>query len=129
MLIPIVFVIIGVFIGVSQSAGTGGGPILNMCIMMGIDSDPKVAMALTYIFLMGGSFASLLQNLTRRTRNGELLVDYGLIELTLPMMLAGSLFGLMLNHYMSDMLITVFFTVLLIYLCNVSYTKYKESLG
>jgi uncharacterized membrane protein YfcA len=79
MFIPIVFIVLGVFIGISQSAGTGGGPILNMCIMMGINHDPKIAMALTYIFLMGGSFASILGNLFKKKDDGSPLTDYVLI--------------------------------------------------
>ena len=93
MFIPIAFIAIGVFIGISQSAGTGGGPILNMCIMMGINSDPKIAMALTYIFLMGGSLASILQNMWKKREDGSPLTDYVLVELTLPMTLSGSIFG------------------------------------
>lgn len=79
MFIPIAFIAIGVFIGISQSAGTGGGPILNMCIMMGINSDPKIAMALTYIFLMGGSLASIIQNLWKKREDGSPLTNYVLI--------------------------------------------------
>lgn len=79
MIIPLAFIALGIFIGISQSAGTGGGPILNMCIMMGINPDPKIAMALTYIFLMGGSLASIIQNANKRKIDGSLMTDYVLI--------------------------------------------------
>ena len=58
----LVYVIIATFIGISQSAGIGGGPILNICLMIGFGFDAKHSMSITYLFLMGGAAASLWKN-------------------------------------------------------------------
>ena len=76
-----------------ESAGIGGGPILNICLMMGLGYETKEAMALTYIFLMGGSLGSILQNYPKKRSDGFPLMDFELIEMTLPMTLSGSIFG------------------------------------
>lgn len=77
----------------TQSAGIGGGPIINICLMLGLGYQSRKAMSVTYIFLMGGSLASIFQNLTKRRPNGNLLIDYNLVALTAPMITTGSLFG------------------------------------
>lgn len=65
--------------------------------MIGLGYDPKMAMAMTYIFLMGGSLASIFQTYSKKRKDGFPLIDYELIELTLPMCLSGSLFGVQLG--------------------------------
>ena len=44
--------------------------------MMGLGYEAKQAMALTYIFLMGGSLASIIQNYSKKNKNGFPLMDY-----------------------------------------------------
>lgn len=83
----------------SQSAGIGGGPIINICLMMGLGYSSKSAMSMTYIFLMGGSFASVLQNITKRRGNGSPLMNLNLITLSAPMITSGSLFGVRIHGY------------------------------
>ena len=65
--------------------------------MMGLGYEAKQAMAMTYIFLMGGSLASILQTYSKKRKNGFPLIDYELIELTLPMSLSGSIFGVIIG--------------------------------
>jgi hypothetical protein len=69
--------------------------------MMGLGFEAKQAMALTYIFLMGGSLASIIQNYPKKKKNGFPLMDYELIELTLPMTLSGSIFGVNVSLHRS----------------------------
>lgn len=77
-----------------QSAGMGGGPVVNICLMIGGGIDTKEAMSITYLFYMGGSAASIIKNYKRflpGTR--RLAVDYDLFIITLPMSISGSLLG------------------------------------
>lgn len=78
---------------ITQSAGIGGGPVINLCLMLGLGYSSRVATALTYIFLMGGSCSAYLQNMKKKRPDGTLLIDYQLVVLTLPMIMTGSLFG------------------------------------
>lgn len=77
-----------------QAAGIGGGPILNICLMIGLGYSAKESMAITYIFLLGGTVASIYSNYGKRnkedTRN---LLDENLVVITLPMTVAGSVAG------------------------------------
>lgn len=99
--------------------------------MIGLGYSSKAAMSMTYLFLMGGSLASILQNVTKRRPNGDLLMNYNLITLTAPLITTGSLFGVshgvaqtILNSFLSELSITIAFTFLLGYLAVSSYRKF-----
>ena len=77
-----------------QAAGLGGGPILNITLMMGMSYGTKESMAITYIFLLGGTVASMYSNFGKRNKaNTKNLIDENLIILTLPMTVSGSVIG------------------------------------
>lgn len=62
--------------------------------MLGLGYDAKDSMSITYIFLMGGAFASMIKNKNKKnTKTGNPLMDYTLIMITLPGAVSGSLFG------------------------------------
>lgn len=61
--------------------------------MVFIGYDSKRAMAMTYIFLMGGSLASVIQNAAKRKKSGALVMDYNMILLNMPMASSGTIFG------------------------------------
>lgn len=51
-------------------------------------------MSITYVFLMGGSIASIIKNYGKlQKEHSTFVVDYNLIMITLPMIASGSLFG------------------------------------
>jgi uncharacterized membrane protein YfcA len=80
-----------------KAAGIGGGPILNICLMLGFGYGPRESMAITYMFLIGGSLASMVSNYGKRMPDTKKLVmDYNLIMITLPMTVSGSIFGVLL---------------------------------
>ena len=74
---------IALFIGMSQvlfltikAAGLGGGPILNITLMLGFGYGTKESMAITYIFLLGGTVASMYSNFGKRNKsNTNHLID------------------------------------------------------
>jgi len=123
----ITYTIIGTFIGISQSAGIGGGPILNICLMVGFQYSAKKSMSITYIFLMGGALASILKNIKKKNpKTDGPLMDYNLIMITLPMAVAGSISGTMFNHLISEFVITILFTILLGYLSYNTFNKLRS---
>lgn len=62
--------------------------------MLGLGFDAKDSMSITYIFLMGGAFASICKNKNKKNKKtGTPLMDYTLIIITLPSAISGSLFG------------------------------------
>lgn len=62
--------------------------------MFGLGYNAKDSMAITYIFLLGGSVASIYSNYGKKnlekTKN---VVDENLIMITLPMTVSGSVVG------------------------------------
>jgi len=86
-----------------QSAGIGGGPILNICLMLGFGYEAHHSMYITYIFLIGGAFASIWKNKDKKNpKTGGPIMDYNLIMITLPMSITGSLFGVKHTNILID---------------------------
>lgn len=65
-----------------------------MLLMMGFDYKAKVSIALTFLFLAGGSLASIYKVSQRRNpQTGKTNVKLDLILLNLPCLSSGALFG------------------------------------
>ena len=55
-------------------------------------------MAVTYIFLIGGSVASIVSNYGKKAPDhSKNLIDTNLVTITLPLTVSGSIFGVILN--------------------------------
>jgi len=52
-------------------------------------------MSITYILLMGGSFAAMCVNYKKKNERGYPIMDYSLILMTLPMLTSGSIYGVL----------------------------------
>jgi len=76
-----------------QSAGIGGGAIINVLLIFGLGHNAKSSIPVTYIFLMGGGLASAVSTLKKSSETGERLLDYNLVMMTLPMMMSGAIYG------------------------------------
>jgi hypothetical protein len=56
--------------------------------------DTKTSIALTYVFLIGGSVASLWNNSKKiNSKTGRTFVNYDIIILTIPIMNSGAMLG------------------------------------
>ena len=78
---------------ITQSAGIGGGTLINLLLIGGFDYTTKESIIMSYIFLMGGGLAATLASAKKVTANGKRLLDFDLVLLTLPMMISGSIVG------------------------------------
>lgn len=62
--------------------------------MLGMGYGTKESMAITYIFLLGGTVASIYSNYGKRNKsNTKNVIDENLVILTLPMTVSGSIIG------------------------------------
>ena len=62
--------------------------------MIGMGYNTKLSISITYIFLIGGSVASIWKNSVKKNpKTGKSYVNLDLIILTLPAMSSGSLYG------------------------------------
>lgn len=100
----LVLLLIALFIGISQvppfntqSAGIGGGAIINVLLITGLGFNAKESVIITYIFLMGGGLASTIASATKKNGQGKRLLDYNLVMITCPMMMSGAIFGVFRN--------------------------------
>jgi len=68
--------------------------------MISMGYDAKLSISITYVFLIGGSIASIWKNAVKKNPDtGRSYVDLNLILLTIPMMTSGSLFGVSLLRF------------------------------
>lgn len=67
---------------------------MNICLMISMGYDAKLSISITYIFLIGGSIASVWKNAVKKNpKTGRSFVDLNLVLLSIPTMTSGSLFG------------------------------------
>jgi hypothetical protein len=65
--------------------------------MVSMGYDAKLSISVTYLFLIGGSIASIWKNSNSKDKKtGKSLVNMDLILLTIPTMSSGSLFGVII---------------------------------
>ena len=75
--------------------------------MLGLGYETKASMAVTYVFLIGGSVASICSNYGIRSKDGtKNLIDYNLVMITLPMTVSGSIFGVTFSLYRHSLIIS-----------------------
>jgi hypothetical protein len=62
--------------------------------MISMGYNAKLSISITYIFLIGGSLASIWKNAVKKNpKTGRSYVNLNLILLTIPTMISGSLLG------------------------------------
>lgn len=52
---------------ITKSAGSGGGAVINVLLIIGLGYNAKESIIITYIFLMGGGLASSIASLNKTT--------------------------------------------------------------
>lgn len=68
--------------------------------MISMGYDAKLSISITYIFLIGGSIASIWKNAQKKNpKTGSSYVNLDLILLTIPTMSSGSLFGVFVHVF------------------------------
>lgn len=70
--------------------------------MVSMDYNTKLSISVTYIFLIGGSIASIWKNSQKKDpKTGKSIVNLDLILLTIPTMSSGSIFGGVVKNFLS----------------------------
>lgn len=76
-----------------QSAGLGGGSIINVMLISGLNYSAKKSITISYIILIGGALAAIITGAKKFTPSGKRCIDYDLVIRTLPMMMSGAIVG------------------------------------
>ncbi|CAD8112076.1 unnamed protein product [Paramecium primaurelia] len=101
--------ILGILVGLSQAGGIGGGPIISPVMMVLLGCPSKKAIWNTYIMLLGGSLGNFLRLGKERTANGSApLINYQLVQITLPLLLAGAILGVATGKWLPKLMIVIF---------------------
>ena len=83
--------------GLSSLAGLGGGGPNVVILITCFGVLPKDATIMVFACVFGSAFGNML-NQTRRAIDGEPVVNYTYISITIPIMFVGALVGVMFNQ-------------------------------
>ncbi|KAM3140371.1 hypothetical protein pb186bvf_007531 [Paramecium bursaria] len=121
------FVILGSLVGLSQAGGIGGGPIISPVMMILLSLPSKNAIWNTYIMLLGGSLGNFLRLGKEKTASGSApLINYQLVLITIPLLLAGAVFGVATGKWLPKIVIIVFLFAILISVFKKTLQLYKN---
>ena len=105
--------IIAIFVGafIAAGGGLGGGGIFVPVFILLLDFDAKSAAALSQATIAGGSIVNLVMNFREyhpnENRSHRPLTDFNTILILEPMLLGGTVFGVLLNEILPDPIILV----------------------
>lgn len=105
--------IIAIFVGafIAAGGGLGGGGIFVPVFILLLDFDAKSAAALSQATIAGGSIVNLIMNFREYHPNPDRshrpLTDFNTILILEPMLLGGTVFGVLLNEILPDPIILV----------------------
>ncbi len=101
----------------------GGGPVITICLQIFFKLDIKTAVKYTYLLMFGGGIASSIVNFWKKDREGFPLVNYELVLLTLPTIVAGSLLGVYINNILPEACIL---GLMIMFLAFISHRTYRK---
>mmetsp|Transcript_22566 Transcript_22566/g.36203 ORF Transcript_22566/g.36203 Transcript_22566/m.36203 type:complete len:512 (-) Transcript_22566:26-1561(-) len=110
---------LAIFFGAAIAAGggLGGGGVFVPIYILIQGLQPKFAAALSQATIFGGSVVNLLMNLRKShpTRKHRPLTDFSTLLMFEPMLLAGTILGVLLNVICPDILILILLAIVLAY--------------
>lgn len=102
---------------IAAGGGLGGGGVFVPIYILILQYPPKFAAALSQSTIFGGSIVNLMMNLSKfhPERPHRPLTDFSTLLIFEPMLLVGTIFGVLLNVMSPDILILVLLAVVLSY--------------
>lgn len=114
------FILEALSLMIAAGGGIGGGGILVPIYSLVLGFRPKHAIPLANVSVFGGAIANVLLNLSKRHPHADRpLIDWELILLMQPPLIAGSLIGAILNKLIPESILVVMLVLIL------SITAYK----
>merc|ERR1719333_1785893 len=109
----------GVLFGamIAAGGGLGGGGVFVPIFILILQYPPKYAAALSQATIFGGSIVNLIMNLKKYhpTRQHRPLTDFSTLLIFEPMLLVGTIIGVLLNVMFPDILILILLAMVLTY--------------
>ena len=119
--------VLSVLTVLSNVGGIGGGGIIIPITMSMFGFSTKEAIAISSsLILCGSATRFMLQINQRHPEKDATVIDYSIVILMLPVVIAGSFVGVILNMIIPSIILSSFLTILLIVLAFRSYQKAKQ---
>merc|ERR1712190_160992 len=105
---------------IAAGGGLGGGGVFVPIYILILGYPPKFAAALSQATIFGGSIVNLLMNLRKHhpLRTHRPLTDFSTLLIFEPMLLVGTIIGVLLNVMFPDILILILLAAVLLYATN-----------
>eukprot|EP01083_Nonionella_stella_P288073 980490_1 len=102
---------------IAAGGGLGGGGVFVPIYILILGYPPKFAAALSQATIFGGSIVNLIMNLKKShpTRKHRPLTDFSTLLIFEPMLLVGTIIGVLLNVMFPDILILILLAIVLTY--------------
>ncbi|CAK82653.1 unnamed protein product (macronuclear) [Paramecium tetraurelia] len=121
------YAILGSLVGLAQAGGIGGGPIVSPVMMVLLGCSSKQAIWNTYIMLFGGSIGNFARLGREKIQDGSSpLINYQLVQITLPLLLAGAILGVASGKWLPKLVIVIFLFAILLNVFLKTKNVYKK---
>ncbi|CAD8157568.1 unnamed protein product [Paramecium octaurelia] len=121
------YAILGSLVGLAQAGGIGGGPIVSPVMMVLLGCSSKQAIWNTYIMLFGGSIGNFARLGREKMKDGSSpLINYQLVQITLPLLLAGAILGVASGKWLPKLVIVIFLFAILLNVFLKTKNVYKK---
>ncbi|CAD8110541.1 unnamed protein product [Paramecium primaurelia] len=121
------YAILGSLVGLAQAGGIGGGPIVSPVMMVLLGCSSKQAIWNTYIMLFGGSIGNYARLGRERISGGNSpLINYQLVQITLPLLLAGAILGVATGKWLPKIVVVLFLFAILLNVFLKTKNVYKK---
>lgn len=92
-------IVLAIVSGLCTIAGLGGGSLAVVGLLIFFNYLPKDATLVAFCFILGASVGNA-SNLMQKAYNGKPLIQFHYAFILVPLMLAGSLIGVLLNKFL-----------------------------
>lgn len=119
-------VVILVVVGVGQAAGVGGGLIVVPVLMSFFGYETKKSIALVFVTIFSASLGNLMSYMKQKGKDGGPIIDYKIVVLSLPTIMIGSIYGVALNKFLPQAVISVMLIFFILQSLSKTYRSYKK---
>lgn len=118
-------VILPLLLGLANIGGIGGGGLIIpiMIALFGFSTRESIAISNSTIFLGSVARFFLFSLKQRHPDKDATIIEYSLASVMIPVVLAGSYIGVLMNVILPEIVLTIILTLLLCYLTYTSFSK------
>ena len=103
-----------------------GGGVATFILVAFFNYNSKKAIQITFLIMFSGALGNFAGNAVQRTPQNQPLVHYKLAALSVPVMMSGALFGVMVNHFLPESLILLMLISIILKTSSSIYKKFTS---